>query len=103
MDEHLVAGVCNHVRETLVIDPLPISSECGSRHISNGCQVEGLCGNWSADADEVSLSSKEHGNETGLAHPSWSMDQELVIAVRYETFLKGSLEDFFSWSCDQCL
>ena len=58
--------------------------------------MEGLCGNWGADADEVTLSSKEHGNETGLAHPSWSMDQELVIAVRNESFSKSLLKDVLS-------
>ena len=65
--------------------------------------MEGLCSNWGADADEVTLSSKEHGNETGLAHTSWSINQELVITVRYITILKGSLEDFFSWSCTQLI
>ena len=78
----LIAGVRNHVRETLVIHPFPLGSKPRGRDISNGCQVEGLRGNWGADADEVTLSSKEHCNETGLAHPSWSMEQELVITMR---------------------
>ena len=94
MNEQFITSVCNYARKTVIIYPLPISSECGGRDISDGCQVEGLRSNWGADTDEVTLSSKKHGNETGFVHSSWSMDQEYVITVWYITFLEGSLEDF---------
>ena len=52
-----------------------------------------LCGDWGADTNEVSRLSQEHGDETGLADPSRSVKQELVISVGNRALTKSSFKD----------
>ena len=63
--------------------------------------MEGLLGNCGAVTNKLSLFPEEHGNETGLAHSTWSMKQEQVIFVGNEAILEGSLEDSI-WVCCVC-
>ena len=59
--------------------------------------MDGVCSNWSAGACKVKLCTEEHSYEAGLAHSTWTVDQELVIAMWNVTFLESSMQDFFSW------
>ena len=63
--------------------------------------MEGLLGNCGAVTNKLSPFPEEHGNETGLAHSTWSMKQEQVIFVGNEAILEGSLEDSL-WVCCVC-
>ena len=60
-----------------------------------------LCGDWGADTNEGSRLSEEHGNETGLADPSRSVKQKLVISVGNRALTKSSFEDEL-WCCCAC-
>ena len=58
-----------------------------------------LSGDWGADTNEGSRLSEEHGDETGLADPSRSVKQELVISVGNRTLTKSSFKDELWWCC----
>ena len=44
--------------------------------------MDGLRGDRGADADQLQHCVEEHSDEAGLAHPSWAVDQELVVTVQ---------------------
>ena len=75
----------------MIVHLLPVSGVgCGGDF--SRTQVEWLVGYWGTDADEMSLFPKEHGNKTGLAHPSWSVNEKFVVFVRNEAIEKSSFE-----------
>ena len=78
----LGAGVGDHARQSIVVHLLPVYGESQGGHISDGCQVDGLRGDRGADADQLQHCVEEHGDEAGFSHPSWAVDQELVIAMQ---------------------
>ena len=65
--------------------------------------MEGLLGNCGAVTNKLSPFPEEHGNETGLAHSTWSMKQEQVIFVGNEAVLKGSIQVVFCWIWCMCM
>ena len=75
--EEIVAGVYDHVTVTGVVHKLPVSGESVVGYIPGRGQVEGLFSNWGADTCEVSLCSKEHGDETGFANTSCPEKKEI--------------------------
>ena len=70
----LAAGVGDHARQSVIVHPLPVRGESQGGNISDGCQVDGLHGDWGADSDQLQHCVEEHGNEAGLAHPSRAVD-----------------------------
>ena len=55
--------------------------------------MEGMVGNRCAYMDKISLNPNKHIDETGLAHPSWSVDEELVVFVGNLTITECRFED----------
>ena len=64
--------------------------------------MEGLLGNCGAVTNKLSPFPEDHGDETGLAHSTWSMKQEQVILVWNEAILEGSFEDC-AWVYGGCV
>ena len=84
--EEIVAGVYDHVTVTGVVHKLPVSGESVVGYIPGRGQVEGLFSNSGADTCEVSLCSKEHGDETGFANTSCPEKKKFIISVRNVAF-----------------